>query len=278
MFFLLVAPLFYAGFSLGIRSAQRQDADLYAVGATNYATAALFYAVLYASHPVPMDRSTVWLGLVVGVLYALGFFMIVPAMRERGVSIVVALLQLSVLVPTGASVLVWGESPTAMKAAGAGLCLLAMPLLALDKGATQGRLARRTVMCLAALFVIGGLSQSGLKWFDELAAPEQTRGFFLSLFSAATVTAGLVWTVARKNTDLRALRWGSLVGMSNAGAGLTLITALRFYPGYVVFPLVQALSLVTVVTVAMVAWREIPGKLGLAGICLAVIAGVVINL
>ena len=278
MLYLLVTPFFYAGFSLGVRAGQRRGTNLLAVGAVNYFLAALVYLTAYLLRPVTPDPRVIALGLGVGVLYAFGFLLILPTMRDRGVAVVVAIMQLSVLVPASASIIIWNETPTALRAFGAGLCLLAMPLLALDKGVSRGRLTWGKGILFAALFLVGGCSQTGNKWFDEMGAPEQSAVYFICLFGAATVVSVLSWAAMRQKTKPDALLWGSVVGFSNAGAGIALITALRQYEGYVVFPLVQAMSLATVVIFAAAVWREIPGRLALAGIALAITASIVINI
>jgi len=277
LLFLLLAPLCFASFSLGIRAAQRSEAGLYAVGATNYCVAALVYAALFLARPAPLDTTVVCLGLSVGVLYAVGFFLIVPTMRDRGVSLVAAVMQLSVVVPIGASVLVWNEAPTPVKGLGAALSLIALPLLALGQGASGGRPTRRGVMLLLGLLVVNGLCLTAAKWLSELGVPEQVRGFFLILFGTASIVSGAAWLCLRHTMARRDLMWGSVVGISNSGAGLMTVLALSSLPGYVVFPVVQALSLTFIVAFAAVAWREVPGRAGAVGIALAIIAAALAN-
>ena len=66
--------------------------------------------------------------------------------------------------------------------------------------------------------------------------------------------------------------------MCNAVQNRFMVTALQRLPGTLVYPFSAAVGLVLTVVVARLAWRERFGGLGTAGIALACVAVVLVNL
>lgn len=278
MIFFLLAPLCFAAFSLIVRQSQRLNLDMLVVGAVNYVFAALVFGLLWGGQGVSAHPQVTPLGLVAGVIYVSGFFVLIATMRDRGVSLAAALMQLSVLIPMVASLLVWHEVLQPMRAAGALLCLVAMPLIVLDKGVTSEPLNWRRVVLFVGMFLMNGLALLCSKVFEVMGLPAQLYQFSALLFGTAGVGGVLVAVLWRCRVTGPGLLWGVLLGLSNAGAVLCLIKSLQHYPGFVVFPVIAALSLAAVVIYAALVWREVPGKTGWVGLGLTVAAAVLANL
>ena len=71
---------------------------------------------------------------------------------------------------------------------------------------------------------------------------------------------------------------GIVLGAWNCGGGLTMLIALRYLPGVVVFPVSSALGLVLTACVALLVWRERISGWAAAGIGLAVASATLMNL
>lgn len=278
MVYFLLAPLCFAAFSLLIRHTQRLKVDMLVVGAANYAFAAVVFAAMALHQGLAPAPSVAGLGVLAGVIFVSGYFVLIATMSDRGVSLTSALMQLSVLIPMVASLLLWHEALTTMKAVGAGLCLVAMPLIILDQGVSTAPLTWRRFALSAGMFLANGLSLLCSKGFQVLGRPEQLNAYSALLFGAATVGGVAVAARARARVTPAAVGWGVLLGASNAGAVLLLIVALQHAPGFVVFPVVAALSLGLIALFAATVWREVPGKLGWLGLALTVAAAVLANM
>ncbi len=279
MIYLLLTPLLYAYSSLGARHVQRLGLNVYSVGGLNYVFSALAYAVLYLRAPEALAPQVLYGGIVLGVLFAVTYLFFVPTLYDRGVSVMAALCQLSALVPMMASLLIWHEQPTPVRWAGAVLCLIAMPMLALDKGVTDdSRLTWRRVFIFAGMVVFNGGVLLGLKWFQELDVPRQFDGFMLTTFCSATVVMAILWPVYRGVLDRRVIFWGWAISIAYTGAAMMIVKALHFYEGVVVFPFAEATAVALTVAFAALVWRETPGRLGMAGIGIVTVAAVLINL
>jgi drug/metabolite transporter (DMT)-like permease len=278
MAYLLLVPLLYAAQSLFARAVQRAQLNLYAVGAVTYVCSAMIYAGRLARHQTAPEAVVVAGGIVLGALFAATYLVFVPTLADRGVSVMAAMCQLSALIPMVASLTIWHEHPTAVRLTGAVLCLIAMPMLALDKGVTDTHLTPRKVLLFLGMIVLNGGVLVCLKWFDEQDADPQFDGFMLVTFAVAAVVMAGLWPVYRGRLSRGVLGWGAATSVVYAGASLMIVQALKTYDGAVVFPFAEATALAMTVGYAAVFWREIPGRVGLAGIGLVTVAAVLVNL
>lgn len=278
MGYLLLIPVLYAFQSVAARHIQRAGLNLYAVGGFTYLFSALIYGAIVGVQPATMPPLFVYAGVLLGVLYVVTYLLFVPTLADRGVSVMAAMCQLSALVPMLASLLIWNEHPTAVRLAGAILCLIAMPMLALDKGVTDTELTLRKVLIFAGLVVFNGGVLVALKWFDEQHAQEHFAGFMLATFSSAAVGMGFLWPLYRGRIDGHVVSWGAVMSLCYAGATPVIVMALKTYEGAVVFPFGEAMAVALTVAFAALVWREVPGKIGMTGIALVTAAAVLINL
>lgn len=278
MIYLLVIAAFYAFQSVAARHIQRINLNLYAVGGFTYLFSALIFAGSYAAQSVPVQPLMLRAGLILGVLYPFTYLLFVPTLADRGVSVMAAMCQLSALVPMLASLIIWHEHPTPVRLTGAVLCLIAMPMLALDKGITDRQLTAGKVLMFLGMIVFNGGVLLTLKWFDEQQAPDQFAGFMLTTFSVATGVMALLWPTFGGRIVPGIVAWGAIMGLCYAGAPLVIVLALKSYGGAIVFPFAEATAVAMTVAFAALAWRELPGKVGLIGIGIVIVAAVLINL
>ncbi|OHD68165.1 MAG: hypothetical protein A2177_08030 [Spirochaetes bacterium RBG_13_68_11] len=295
MLALVLSTIFSAGFGLGIRVAQGMGANLVAVGAANYLTAMGVNAALFLlGGGLPPRGTTIAIAVGGGVTYAVAFFMVYRLTRQRGASITGAVMRISTLVPVAFSLLVWGERLSAWQAAGAALALASLPLLTLRPGAArEGSRAGGGALLLVSLFLLNGMCLLAARAFRATEAVGEEAAFLAVLFATAAATLCTVWAVTERRAAanppaaddppirhplLLDLAPGIAVGVCNALQNRFMVAALQRLPGTLVYPFSAAVGLVLTVAVARVAWRERFGRLGKAGIALACVAVVLVNL
>jgi drug/metabolite transporter (DMT)-like permease len=92
---------------------------------------------------------------------------------------------------------------------------------------------------------------------------------------ALTMIPPAIWALNRADTrlqrDARSVMLGLAIGLLGAGGQMLLFRAVTIGPTYLIFPIV-ALSPVVTILLSLVLLRERTGKLGVAGIALAVIS------
>jgi multidrug transporter EmrE-like cation transporter len=284
MLALILSTVFSACFGLGIRTAQGLGANLTAVGAVNYLTATLLNLALalIAGSPAPGPLGFA-IGVPGGITYATAFFAVFLLTRARGASVTGAVMRLSSVIPVAASLLLWGEHLDAWQAAGAALALASLPLLSFG-GAAAARVAsadtgaRRGGWLVPGLFAINGLCLLVTRTWQQTGITGRDSSFLVVLFAAAALTAWTVWALQRRGIRWLDVACGAAVGASNALSNLFTVKALHVLPGTVVYPFYSAVGLVITVAVSRLAWRERFGRLGTAGIALACVAIVLVNL
>lgn len=278
MAYLLVLPVLFAAFNLWIRHLQRQQLPMASVGAVTYVVATLCYLAMYAAHPVPIAAPVLRLGLVAGSLFFVLFLLLVSTMSDRGVSLAAALIQLSVLVPLVASLTIWHERPTFVRGLGAALCLVAMPLLALDKGLGGERPPWRRLLVYIGLLVVNGVALTAAKFFAELQMPDQLPAYMTILMGLCAVCLIVTAAVKRSPVTARTAALCVPAGLLLWSSQTAILLALRHLPGVIVYPVSQAAMLALVLIASALLWREIPGLMGRFGIAVAMVAVVLTNL
>lgn len=265
-------------FALILRAAQKRQANALAVGLVNYVFATALYLTVGLSTMPEGSLTAVGYGVVGGCFNVAIFLLLLSAMTIRGVAISVAMVRLAVVVPMAAAIVVWKESPSALQTGGIALALLALPMLSLDKGVNHQPLTARRLAVLLGLFVANGMTLLMIKAF-QMTGYEAARPFYLAtVFLIGAAGCGVAWLhTPRPWQGMLDIKWGLLLGVSNALTNFLILATLDVLLASVMFPILAAVGLSLTTAFAAVAWREIPGSLGWAGICLAVVAVVLAN-
>ena len=282
---LALVPVGHALFNTIVRTSQRQGSHALLVGATNYLVACSVNIVLaLARGPITLSPRTWQLGIAAGLVYALTFRTIAVAMRRRGLAVPSAVMQLSVIVPLGFSVLLWGERPDVLQTAGIVLALAALTLLAGDGKQEAGAALTGSsapavpgLAVLSALFLLQGGAALAPKAFSELAPAGEMNLFLVFLFGTAALTFLPEW-LGPVRPQRRDLLWGAALGATNAGCNVLTVYVLQRLPGILVFPVMTAGALLMTSALGLLAWKEPLSVKGRAGMLIALGAVVLVSL
>ena len=175
-----------------------------------------------------------------GFLYIGGMYLGMVTIGRRGASIAVSASQLSVLIPVGLSVVVFGESLRTNQLVGVAIALASLPLLAAKiGGGLNGSLDRGTLLLLAAQLLVQGFAQFSSKVLVASGLGAERDAFFLAVFVSATLATIPIALRHRGEIGRRDLAYGGVVGACNIGGNLSILLALAALPGAIVFPLVK---------------------------------------
>ncbi|HCU37882.1 MAG TPA: hypothetical protein DGT21_21325 [Armatimonadetes bacterium] len=278
MLVFLATILVNLSFALLVRAAQRRGVDVVASGIVNYLFAAATYWIAVLVTGTPYAPEAPRIGLAAGVFYVSTYLLLLPAMRIRGVAIAMGFVRLSVVIPLIAAVIVWHEAPGPVKQAGIVLALLALPMLSLDGGANSAPLTRRNLVILLGLFLTNGTCLLMGKWFQSTGLVAERPLYLAIVYStAALVFIAALPLLPKARFGAAELRWGALIGLCNCAANILMLYTLDLFLASVVFPIIAAVNLSLATIFAAVTWREIPGRLGWTGICVAVLAVILAN-
>lgn len=279
MLSLALATLFSSAFGLIVRDAQGRRCNMWAVGAVNYAVASAVNLALQArtGDMIP-SWPTALIGVLGGVSYVVAYFVLFELMAIKGVAISAAVTRLAVLFPVVASLAVWGVQPTTAQWAGSLLAVASLPLLGARPPARGAALERRAVRLLGLLFVLNGVNLLAVYAFRQTGIVGESSLFLGILFGAAALVGAGVWYAHREGSGLKDLLPGAALGMSNVIGNQALIAALGVYSGFLVFPVHSAVGLALSVVAARLLWGERVSQRETAGIAVALVAAVFINL
>ncbi len=278
MLALLLSTILSSCFSLIIRFAQRRKDNLYAVGAVNYLTAAAFHGVWALSSGGGFDLETIGIGAFGGLSYSTAFLLILPFMRLRGVSVSAAMIRLSIVIPLGFALAVWGESVSALQAVGALLALSALPFLNYRPASEKGHLQLKAVLLLVSVFLTTGFCGLSVRWFHQTGSAGSESAFLTILFGTAALVMTAAWLFNRRGISPGDIPVGTALGLCNALGNRLLITALQQLPSILVYPFSSAVGLTMTVVFSWTVWGEKANRTEIAGISIAGVAVVLINI
>lgn len=260
-----------------MRTTQRNGRNLMAAIAASYGVSAgVCFVVLYLSGPMLISTFTVLLGIIMGVLYLLGLIIITVSYGQKGVALTSAVLQLSVLVPTVLSIVLWGETTGWLQTLGIVGAVMSLPLLTVKRSATAA-LDRRVLLVTGANFAVNGVCMSAGKILLEAGYIDQSLAFYSILFMTAFLLAlplAIRRGVVPSPVDVG---YGSFFGLLNAIGNLSLITALTYLPGAIAFPVASSLALLITVALSMAVLHEQINRVNAVGVLFALLAVVLIN-
>jgi len=225
-----------------------------------------------------------YLAPVGGFIFALNFFLIILAIKKRGVALPVSLMRLSAIVPVGVSLIFLGENPGILQILGMIGALTAAVMMSLSfRGGEQKLNSLPEPKIILALSSIGlllcfGLADLSMRLFEEFADPSEKPLFLAILFGCAGLTVGIAMIIGKTKINLTDILWGIGLGIPNYFASWFTVTALTELPSYIVFPSVTAATVMLIALIGRVFFKEDIGRWGLVGILLTLLSIVAINL
>jgi drug/metabolite transporter (DMT)-like permease len=124
----------------------------------------------------------------------------------------------------------------------------------------------------AIFFVSNGMTSIGMKAASEMPVK---RSVFLALLlmNAFAAVFALVVVIAERKRLVWKNTWvGALGGIGSAVGGLATCRAAQMVPGYVVFPVSSGGTLLLIVLIARLGFKEKIGPYGIAGIAVGIAA------
>jgi drug/metabolite transporter (DMT)-like permease len=275
MGFLFLRVVFNLAFSQLLKMAQERDGELLPAALVNYLIAsAVALLFLLLGHPPSPQPVSVLLGIATGVTYAVSLLGLEIIMGLSGVSIAVAILNLSVLVPTAAAILFFHERPDAWQVMGIVAALIALPLLSRSRARLEAPTAPFPTLLagLFMLFFVTGASGVLMKALQANAPRSDYLFYGVALFIVSSLVIGFAVCVRRSPWGPNALPIGSLVGVTNYLQLFFSLQALSVMQAAIFFPASSALTVVLNTLLAVRFWGEKLDFRAQTGIILAILA------
>ena len=201
------------------------------------------------------------------------------SIRVNGAALSSAFAKLGLLVTLTVSVLFFQERPGVLQAIGIVLVLAAIVLISSrDEDAPEQ--APHLALLLLTLLT-GGCGDAMIKVYEQFGPSGESAVFFFFLFAtAAALTAVLALVEFRRSgkkllpTEMAA---GIAVGIPNYFSSYLVLQVLRFLPAFVTYSVYSTGTILLVLLLSALLFREKPGKRQLLGISLILCALVLLN-
>ena len=281
---LILAIVSSASMALVLKLFRAQKGNRYGLLLGNYLTCVLI-ALLWLPDRGQLltgSRATLLWGAAGGVLFVAGLVTMQSSVRLNGATLSAAFAKLGLLVSLAVSVLCFGERPGPLQLAGAALVLAAL-LLINSRGREEQEQdgSPRSLPLLLLTLLAGGGADAMAKVFEQLGRQEESALYFFWLFlTAALLTAVLALLELRrtgKRILLPELAAGIAVGVPNYFSSYLLLLALQRLPAFLAYPVFSTGTILLVLGLSALLFRERPGRRQLLGILLILTALVLLN-
>lgn len=271
MIWLLPAAFCSIAIALILKVNEGRAGNRILIAGANYLVASgVSFLMLGARIPRP-GAATLALGGAAGIIYVLGFLLLMAAVARLPLAVPVTVARLSVILPVALSILLWAEKPALLQWLGIGLGLAAVFLLgaSFSRSGDLARAGARAAPLVAALFVVLGLGDVALKAFREIAPDFDRLAFTWILFTVAAVVTWALAFARRVRFDARTFGLGLLLGVPNLFSTVFTLHALGSVRASIAFPFINLTVIVGSTLAALAIWKERLGAMSLAGLCVA---------
>ena len=191
-------------------------------------------------------------GAVSGAFYLASFMLLHWNIAVNGVVLPSTFMKLGVLVPTVMSMLLFGEQPGAMQITGIVLAVAAIVLIRTE--GTKGIV--RSGMGLAALLLIGGLTDGLSKIYEEKGAADLSGLWLMVTFLSALVLSAVVCLIRRERPASGDIPFGLLLGIPNYFSARFLLMSLHTVPAVAAYPTFSVGTIVLVTLTGTLLFHE----------------------
>lgn len=311
MIYLLMAILSSASIALVFKALGSQGGNRYGVIIGNYLTCIVISLIMTGGpaaivHAAPV---TYLCGAVGGLLFVLGLVFMQSSVAANGATLTSAFGKLGVMVPLAFSFLIFREQPAALQMVGIVIALAALVVInapakdapakaaanatdapeasdapAKDAPAPATTTSPKTYSfaLLALTFLGNGLADSMAKVFEQVGPRSDDRVFISLVFiAAAVISAGLAlreYRVTGAPITKKELLSGVAVGVPNYFCSFFLLSSLTRLPSFLVYPIFSTGTIIAVMLVSTILFKERPTKKQLTGIAMILLALVLLNL
>jgi drug/metabolite transporter (DMT)-like permease len=272
---------------------ERRGGDRILIAGANYLVASAISFMLLASnaggfaaasggpgwHVALPGVATLALGGVAGIIYVLGFLLLMAGIARLPLAVPVTVARLSVVLPVAVSIFLWHESPGSFQWLGIALGLAAIILFGMSFS-SSGHVSRaggRSSLLIASLLMVLGLGDVLLKAFREMASDVDRLAFTFVLFTVAAIFTWLLVLMRRIRFDARTFGLGLLLGVPNLFSTVFTLLALRSVPASIAFPFINLTVIVGTTILGFAIWKERLSKLNLAGLGISFCAIVMLS-
>jgi drug/metabolite transporter (DMT)-like permease len=285
MLLLLGSIIFTSYLILSFKVCERYHINTFQAIVFNYITCIITGSVVNGSFPVNAHNAAqVWFkwAALMGTVFIISFNMVAITARKASVAAASVANKLSMVIPAAFSVWLYNDSMSMIKASGIIVALVAVVFISIQKKDTAvTKFSWAIPLLIAALFIISGLLDTGIKYVEYHFLSEENKNDYLisAFFFAGTIGVVLLFIqllTGKIKFDKRAVLAGVLIGIPNYFSIWCLVKVLKDPPyrlqSSAIIPVNNLGILLFCTLMAYVLFKERLSKINWLGIVLSVLA------
>ena len=285
MLYLILAILSSASMALVLKCFRNQTGNRYGILLGNYLTCIVISFLTLPDKGMILHGSGVTLlcGMGGGVFFVTALVCMQSSIRQNGATLTSAFARLGLLVTLVLSVLLFRDRPSALQYVGIGLAVGALVVLRTGTAEKAGKKhsLRSFGLLLLTLFA-SGCADGMAKVFEQYGPARESSLYFFYLFSAAALICVFLALSERvrhnKKISFREFISGILVGVPNFYSSYLLLLALQVLPAFLTYPVFSTGTILLVMLLSALFFRERLTKKQLPGMILILAAIVLLNI
>jgi drug/metabolite transporter (DMT)-like permease len=232
---------------------------------------------------IPAAALPTWIcGIIGGLLFVAGLVFMQSSIKINGATLTSAFGKLGVMVPLAMSLLIFGEKPALVQVAGILVAISALVVINSPSKDESSKAATYSFALLILTFLGNGLADSMAKVFEHIGSRADDRIYIFFVFaSACLITAVLAYVEYKKTSKKiipKELLAGIAVGIPNYYSSFFLLGSVERLPSFLVYPIFSTGTILLVMVVSTLIFRERPSKTQYIGIAMILAALVLLNL
>jgi len=280
LIWLLPAALCSISIAAILKINERRGGDRLLLAGANYFFAAIIsFLILRGGIGIP-STGTMALGAVTGIIYVLGFLLLMAGIARGPLAVPVTVMRLSVAVPVVVAIFFWNEVPGTLQWIGllAGAAAVVLFGLGIRAQGSDKHAGAGFWILMLTMFAVMGTGDVLLKAFGEVSPDSERLIFTFLLFVSAALFTWLMILIRRVPFKRSTFLLGMLLGVPNLFSTVFTLLALRGVPASIAFPFINLTVIFGSTILALVAWKEKLGPIATAGLVLAALALVLLPL
>ena len=222
----------------------------------------------------PGVSTAVFLGIINGVLYLLGFVLLQFNVKKNGVVLSATFMKLGLLVSMVVSVCFFGELPASWQVVGFILAVAAILLVNAGKDEKSAGMKAGLIL----LLLVNGGADAMSKIFEELGEVKWSECFLLVTFGTALLLCGALVFVKRERPGKWEVLFGLLIGIPNYFSARFLLRALERVAAVIVYPTYSVATILAVTVAGLCLFHERLAKRQWFAVAAILVALVLLNI
>ena len=279
MFYLLLAIICSGSIALIFKYNENNGVDRLVVTCTNYFTAVIvtfIISILKTGKIVSnISGSMALLGVITGFLYFVTFILYQMGIKKHGASLTGVFGRLGIFLPMVLSIILWKEYPSPLQSFALLIALIALFILNYSPNLHP---LKDMKALLILLFFLSGLGDFANKLFQKYGEVYYKESFLSILFFSALIFSLFYSFKKVKKIQKKDFLLGISVGIPNLFSSFFLILALNELKASVVFPIYSVGSLLMIIILSSLLFKEKLQKKDYSAIALTLISLALINI